>query len=374
MVKRSKVVKIFSLITLFAFISTTVPNPAFGKVQPITEMEQKLEGISEEEKAVLEELFTIRQQIDEMQKEEARISSEIDALQVQSKNTEKRIEDKQKNYDQQLEILKQILVSYQRGGPASNLEILLSADNLTMFLKSINIIKDISHNVGELLDSVEKDKKVLEDEKANLAEQLKLTEQKKIELQEPLLKEQQLKIKQEEYLASLQEQSVYYQEQLDQIEQMWSDSKLLFSDIVSEVTKIVGEGYFTLNDLNLFFDFIKMEGAIYEDTFNGILKEHSKLPETIFRFNADQIQIEVPEKHLVLTGNFVITGDSAVQFEVESGTFYDMPLEAASITELFINGPILIDFKKLAEVTIDFKLINVESQDGMLSFEIKPQF
>jgi hypothetical protein len=86
--------------------------------------------------------------------------------------------------------------------------------------------------------------------------------------------------------------------------------------------------------------------------------------------------IEVPEKHLVLTGDFIVAGDNAIQYEVKEGTFFEIPLENASIEELFQKGPLLINFKTIAGdmVMIDFSLNKVESLDGRLAFEIKPEW
>lgn len=376
MLKRTRLHIIFVLSIVLTMLFIIIPKQVFGDVKPITDMQEKLEGISQEEKIVLEKLFTISQEIDELEQEEARITGDIDALQVQIKDTEDNIEAKQADYDLQMGILKQVLVSYQRGGPASYLEILLSADNLTMFLKSINMIKDISHNVDNLLGSLEEGKKVLEEEKEGLAGKVLLLEQKKIELQEPKLKKQQLKVEQEDYLNSLQEEETQYQEQLVQLEQMWGDCTVLFADIVEEITNIAEAGNFTIEDLNLSIGFFKIDGAIYEDTFNAILKEHSDLPETIFHFQADQVVIEVPEKHHILTGKFVLSGENSITFEVESGSFYELPLEAASLEELFLKGPLTIDFKKLAgdTVTIDFSLKSIKALEGSLAFEIQPEF
>jgi peptidoglycan hydrolase CwlO-like protein len=376
MTKRIKPsIKIISTMTL-VLVLIIAPMRVLGDVHPITEMEEKLEGISEEEKGVLEDLFVIQQKISEIEREEIKITEEIDALLMQIENLEHGIEEKQKNYDLQLDILEQVLINYQRGGPATYLEILLNADNLTTFLKSINVIKDISRNVGELLVSLEEGKKNLQEEKDSLDDKALLLKEKMIELQENLYKNQLLQQEQEDYLASLQEQRVFYQEQLSNLEVMWTDSTMLFTDIVEEITRIIGEGYFTTEDLNLNLGFTKMTGSIEEDTFNRILKENSKLSEIIFHYEQSHVVIEVPEKHLVLTGDFIVAGDNAIQYEVKEGTFFEIPLENASIEELFQKGPLLINFKTIAGdmVMIDFSLNKVESLDGRLAFEIKPEW
>lgn len=363
-------------IILMSLTYNLFPNMASGEVKPITEIKEKLEGISEEEKKILKELFTIRQEIYEKEKEEARISGEINILEKDIDKIRIGIDEKQKDYDDNLQLLKQVLQLYQRGGPASYLEILLGAKDLRTFLNGLNLIKDISRNVDELLTSLEEDKKNLQDEKAILDSQMIQLEQKMIDLQRPIEEKLALKLKMEEYLANLQEEKEDYEEQLKDLEQLWGECKLLFSNIVSEMTRIVGEGHFKDEDLNLSLGLFRINGLIHEDTFNRIIKEHSNLPETNIHFSKDQVQIQVPDWKLVLTGNFIIEGNTSIRFVVKEGTFYGLPLEESSLEELFEQGPLFIDLKDMAGdmVTIDFYLHDVDTLEDNLKFTIIPVF
>ena len=362
-----------ALAALLILIIGILPKPVSGEVQPIEEMEERLAGITEEEKAILRDLFAITQEIEELEREEKNIIEEISSMEIGIRELEKQIDDKQKDYDIQLDILKQVLIEYQRGGPANHLEILLQADNLTTFLKSINIMKDISRNTGELLSSLEEGKKELEAEKVQLHDSLLAMEKKKEEQQEKINEKLQRKKEQEAYLANLREKRDFYQEQLTNLEKMWDDSKNIFAEIVTEISKIIDEGYFTAEDLNLTFTFTSVQGALSEDIFNEILREHSGLPETIFHFDREQVSIEIPEKHLLLTGNFVLEGDTAIRFEAMEGSFFDIPLETSAIEDLFRDTPLSIDFKKIAgdTMTIDFTLDKIECRKGSIAFVIK---
>jgi peptidoglycan hydrolase CwlO-like protein len=376
MLHDKKIGKLIITALVFALITVLMPMQASGEVAPISELEDKLEGISEEERAVLEELFTLQQEIDALEQEEDKINGEIEDLQAQIEELGEEIDKKQEEYDLQLDILRQVLVQYQRGGPASHLEILLKADSLSEFIKSLNILKDMSHNVNDLLASLEEGKQALQEERSRLNDKTVQQEKKKEELLENLHTKQRLQQEQETYLASLQEDREYYEEQLGNVKQVWADCRTLFAGMVEEITGIIGSGYFTAEDLNIEYGFFTIHGHLKEETFNRIISENSALLQTVFHFEENQVIIEVPEKRLVLTGNFVIAGESAIQFEVETGTFYDMPLEDSAVKELFQNGPLLIDFKSIAGdmVIINFKINEVESKDGTLDFIIMPQF
>lgn len=370
-----RVKNIIIMILVFAVVMLVFPMQASGEVKPIEQLNSQLENITKEEKAVLEDLFTLEQEIGTFQQEEDKIKGEIEELQGQIDDLGQEIKTKQADYDKQLDILKQVLVGYQRSGPASSLESLLEAKNLSSFIKSLNIMKDISHNVNELLSTLEAGKQKLQEKKDKLSKDQTVLSQKEEDLQATLHKKQDLQKQQKDYLASLQENEAYYTEQLNNVTTMWESSKKLFPDISNEITQIIGAGYFKLEDLNLQYGFFSISGSLSEDTFNRVLSENSKQTQTTFYFEDGHVRIEVPEEHLSITGNFVITDNTAIQFVASEGTFYDMPLEPESIDELFQNGPLKIDFKSIAEdmITIDFKIKAIESTRGSLNFEILPQ-
>lgn len=361
---------IFALLMLPTLL--IAPVRVYGEVKPIEDTKGKLEEITEEEKSVLNDLFMITQKIDTLEAEEIELNQNIDDLKKQIVGLKEEMEDKQKTYDEKLVVLEQVLSIYQRGGPASYLEILLGADSLSSFLKSINVIKDITHNVGGLLDTLKKEKKVLEQEKEEQEAKETQLNDTKAALLNNLEAGKQLKQQREDYLNSLQEQRVHYEEYLSVIKSMWGDCTELFADVVAEISKVVNEGYLTYEDLNMETGLITMRGAIYQDEFNQILKENSDLPDNIFQFKDGEVILEVPEIQLILHGNFVISGKTAIQYVVTSGTFYGMPLDEVSITELFKNGPLLLDFDVIAKdmIVLDYTIKKVESKNKRLAFEV----
>ncbi len=368
--------KVFiTLVIIIFFFFINIPNRVSGEVQPITEAQEKLDDITEEEKIVLEDLFTLTQEMEELDREEAKLSKEKEALMIKIKDRESLIEVRQKDYDDQLEILKRVLVDYQRSGPASYVDTLLSVGDLRTFLRSINIIRDLTRNVGEFLDSLEAEQKELAEEKETLAGDVALLEEKKVELQVSYEKKQELKSEQENYLETLEEKREDYEVQIKNLEQMWDDIKIQFSKIVEVFDNIISEGYITQEDLNLSIEFPIIKGTIYETGFNEILMEHYDLQGLRFRFHTDKVVIEIPDKHLILEGTFKIVEGKKLKLEVEKGSFYNMPLETASIEELFKDGYLLIDFEKLTgDMLMDFYLQSIKSQEGYLEFKISLVF
>ncbi len=373
---RKKLKALYLWIGITLTLSIAVPGRVSGEVKPIMEAEEKLKGISEEEQKTLEELFRLTQEIDALELEIERLSGEIKLIEEEIDRLDGAIVKEEQDYKEQLKLLEQVLVSYQRGGPATYLELLLQAKDLSGFLDRINLLKDISKNVSELLDDIEVAKQRLAEQKTHLEEEYLLLEEKEEALKEPLREKNRLATEQEEYLEALKEEKLKYEEHLANLKLMWSDLKGIFSSVVDEFSRIIGEGHFTMEDLNLSFQLFSITGSVTDKTFNRILKEHSTLPEIVFRFQQDNIRMEIPEKHLVLNGRFEVSGTSALLFVPESGSFYGMPLEQASIEELFAQGPLLIDFEAVTKdlVMVEIELESVEAKEGYLEFKIKAGF
>jgi len=343
------------------------PGRANAQVQPIIEAQEMLENVSDEEKAILKELFALMQEIEMLEKEEEEIIAEIESVQDEIDSLEEMIDIRQKEYDKQLEVLKQFLQSYQKKGPASFLAALLSAGDLTTYVRSRNIIKDLSHSTRELMDFLEEEKKQLEEQKEVLRLKKEHLEKKKQELQESIAKKLQLKNELEERLNSLKDKKEYYEEKLNYLKKQWDEIKDLFSNIVGEFTRIVEEEGLPIEELNLNISFSGIKGIIYEETFSNILKEHSDFPAIEFKFHTDKVIIEVPEKNLTLEGKFVIENQSILKFEVNSGTFYNMPLEDAALKELFSNGSLFIDFSNFMD---DIKINSIKIKNGYAEFDV----
>lgn len=366
--------KLYLFITsvfIITFISVnTFSSRVSGQVKPITDVEEKLQDISEIEQEVLENLFSLSQKIEETERQKERISIEIEQLRLDSEQLSKEIEEKQKAYNNQLNTLKKVLVSYQRRGPASFLETVLKSENLSDFVQSLNIIRHISRNTDELLKDLEnrKNELIAENEKLKAREE----EQEKYlaELQKTIDEMYALKEEQEEILNSLGEAREAYESELERLQNEWDVLKELFSGIVDHFTKIVERGELSINDLNLRIGFSGISGTIYDSTLNSVLEKQTDMPKMVFTFKPEGIWIDVPDYRLSLRGAFIIENETALKFEVEEGSFCEMPLTEASLAELFKNGPIVINFE---DIVGNMRVESVEVSNGCLKFMLKPK-
>ncbi|WP_090441911.1 coiled-coil domain-containing protein [Natronincola peptidivorans] len=348
---KKREVKIFfvsGLAIIFALImvSSTVVE---GQVDSFTEVQEKLIEISQEEREILSNLFLIVQEIEEMEREEEKISQDIVIINREIYDLEKIIAGKEVDYQKKQEDLKQVLKSYQRMGPGSYLEIILDSDSLTTFLRRINILKDLTRNTGELLEEMDENRERLTIEKTKLEEKLLLTEEKQYQLKEALAKKMQLRKDMEEYLASMEEEREYFQEHLASIQQVWQQLKPLLSETVEEFSRIIREGNLPPDALKISFSFAGIKGTLEEGTLNSIIAQHSSLPEMSFSFSDNKIEMRLPKQNLVLGGTFVIQGRDTLKFEVSEGSFYQMPLEAGALEDLFREGDLTLNLKPVLE-------------------------
>ncbi len=368
MAKLGKPGKSSVTVLIVLTLITVLPGFISGQARPAMEIQHRFEGISESEKEVLETLFVLSQEIEEMDREQQGITREMEALGEEVKVIAEKIENRQRDYKNKLDVLKQVLVSYQRNGPASYLSIILRADNLSSFLRSINIIRDLTRNTRELLECFEQDRERLMAEREGLAERIALLEAKGEDLEDAMAKKRRLREELEAYLNSLKEEGDHYRELLANLQGMWDRIKELVSDIINEFNSIIREGKFPIEELDLKFSLLGVRGTIREETLNRVYRENSNLDEIVFHFYPGRAEIEVPEKQLVLAGTFIIEGGSALEFVAEEGSFYGMKLERASLDELFRDGHLSIDFG----VFLDITLQSVKVCDGYLEFTVKP--
>lgn len=363
--KKLENVKILMTIglSIILVLGAFFPSVIIGHADPFLEIKEKLSGISEEEKEILQNLFTISQEIEVMELEEKKLTQDIGMMNKEIESMEAAIKAGENSFSKKQESLKQVLRSYQRMGPGSFLEIILDSDSLSTFLHRLNTVRDLTRNTGELLEQIETSGEELKQEKARLSEKLLLIEERQRQSREALEKKVKLKSGKEEYLASLKGERMYYQEYLTNIEQVWTELKPLFSDTAKEFSRIIEEGNIPAEALKISFSFAEVRGAIEDSVINKVVTEQSTLPKMVFSFHPGKVEISLPEKYLVLSGTFVILNGHTLKFQAQEGSFYGMPLEPGSMKELMSKGDLILDIEPLLAGNV---IDDLEIKEGYL--------
>ncbi|MFA5575640.1 MAG: hypothetical protein WCZ27_00035 [Tissierellaceae bacterium] len=351
---------IFILVALILFTSSEIFTE---DSQEIMEIKEKLVNISEEEKEILKKLFVQVQEIEEMERESKRIDSEIGDISRGIESLDLRIREQEKEYEKNLDALEAVLKTYQRMGPGSYLEIILSSDSLTSLIRRINILKDLTKNTEGLLGNIEEKKRELSEEKLKLDESKRLLGDKQAELEENIARKQVIVKNQEDYLASLLSHRELYLERLEYISIMMAELKKLIGEFTQGFTKIIEEGNFPSSGIKQNLTLRGIKATIEEEVFNDIINSYEWIPKMEIRFRDGQIELNAPDKGLFLTGNFSIEEGQLLKFLAESGSFLDMPLEAGTLSELFEAGDFLLDFEPIIGSNI---IKTVEAREGYL--------
>lgn len=354
---------------LFIFLTITLVLTIFpasvtvGQADPFSEIEGKLSGISEKEKEILQNLFILSQEIELMEAEEKELAANIDKIGREIKSLEASITESELAYKKKQDSLEQVLKSYQRMGPGSYVEIVIDSEDLHTLIQRLNILRDLTHNTGELLDGLEADRKKLDKEKTRLAGRLVLMKQKQEQSKAAISKKMELKHEQEEYLASLKGEEQHYREQLASIQKVWNDMKPLFTDAAKEFSRIIEEGGLPSDALRITFSLFDIKGAIDDKVINSVISEKSKLTPINFAFHPGRVEISLPEKNLLLSGTFSIEEGHILKFNAQEGTFFGMPLAPGSIEELFSKGDLVLNLEPLLAGNI---IHSVEIKEGYL--------
>ncbi|MBB6216127.1 peptidoglycan hydrolase CwlO-like protein [Anaerosolibacter carboniphilus] len=364
---KMKLVLIFSIILVLMFFSIRM---AEGQRDSSSEIQEKLAGISEEERQILQNLFTIAQEIKEIEKEEERIGLEKDTILEEIEALKGAVENEEIAYEKKKTVLKEVLKTYQKRGPGTYLEIMLDADSLTTLIRRINALRDLTRNTGELLDGMEASREKLSVEKTKLDEKLILLEEKQNAARESLNKKVQLMKEQEAYLNSLNDEKEHYQAQLANVQQMWDELKSLFSKISDEFSSMTKADKLPSNAIKTSITLFGIKGSIEEETFNNIIKENPSLLGMTLRFYPGRVDMNLPKKNLVLSGKFVILEGNILKFDVKEGSFYGMPLGSGAIEELMQEGYPTMNLKPLVGGNV---LKSIELSEGKLEFLVMPK-
>ncbi|MDR7855581.1 MAG: hypothetical protein RIN63_03155 [Tissierella sp.] len=357
-----KILLFLSFLIAISLIFTS-SNMLAEKDDSTSEIQQKLDSISHEEREILEFLFLQVQEIEEMERESIRINEEIHIMTKEIDGLEENILKEETKYDENLNALESILKSYQRMGPASFLEIILDSDNLNSLIRRINLIRDLTRNTGNLLEDTEEAKERLLGEKLNLDQKLELLEERQKALEESLEQKQKLVAEKEAYLESLAGDKDLYMQRLEYVAMLMEEIKQILADFTKEFSRIIQDGNLPMDAVKETITLRGVKGTIDEKTFNDIIASYKSLPYMEIRFKDGEIELNAPDKKLSLAGQFNIVDGQTLQFEAERGSFYDMPLEKGTIEELFKEGYFILNLEPLIGGNI---IKSVEIKKGYL--------
>lgn len=360
-----RIIIIFAFVILLTLIFPTILIA--DEKQSIEDIEEKLLSVTEEEKQILENLFLQVQEIEELERDEANINAEVKAMQYEIENLEDRITSEELSYDKYKDVLKEVLKTYQRMGPGSYVEIILSSESMSDLFNRINTLRDLTKGTGELLESLDQSLLKLTTEKSNLDEKLKLLEAKQLVLREAIDKKMLVIKAKEDYLISLAGDREYFLERLDNMNSVMNELKSMISELSGEFANLIANSNFPADAIKLEFTLSGIKGSINEDIFNKIISEHNGFPDMRFSFKLGKIELVIPEKSVYFAGNFIIVNGNSLKYDITEGSIYDMKLEKSSIDDLFSSGYFVLNLEPLLDKNT---IKSIESKNGYIDLII----
>ena len=309
MFKRSWVKSLLIIPVIFMALLIFSTSQVSGQSDSIPESKGKMNKIIDLQTETLQKLFAQEQKIEAIGKEEEGIARDIETLNRQIAVLQSSIAEEEIAYTQKKEDLKQLLQSYQRMGPGSYLEIILESNDLTDFLRRLNILRDITSNTGKLIEQLQSSKEKQAADKTKLTGELTSLKGKQVQFDESLAKEKQLKKDLEDYLASLSAERENYQRYLTDLQNKWDELKPLFSNAVKEFSSLIEEGKLPPDSFKLTFNFLSIKGSITDKALNEIIAGDPGFPQLLFSFEQGNVEMRMPDKNLVLDGHLLFKGE-----------------------------------------------------------------
>ncbi|KUO49730.1 MAG: hypothetical protein APF76_00340 [Desulfitibacter sp. BRH_c19] len=359
------------LILVASFIMLLTPPHFAQQSGPIMEMEQDYDLLVNEETEVIEKIFNLLIEMENVKEEQKILAHEISFINSKIEHLNSNIEAQRINYENTSNRLKQVFRSYQRLGASSYLEIILQADSLKDFLRRLNTIKDIGRNTYDLLNTLEESKSELELEINTYQEMLLELENAEEQLEDSLRKTSYLKAEMENYLITLEDEREQHLNQLNEMQIAWVEAKPFFLESLKELSMAINRGEIPIDALKTTITLRGIKGTLSQETFNEIILQQPGLSNINFKFLPKVAVLELTDKNLVLEGTLSIINKSSILFTVLGGTFYEFPLDNNSLKDLFQDTQLIMDFQPLLGRNV---LQSIEIKDGQIELMIIPNF
>lgn len=361
--------KVMGIVLAFAACLVPAANfPAHAEsIIPAAETaKDQLSRISGEEQDTLEELFALSTQIKRITAQINQTNLAIEKLRSDIDGKESLIDGETLRYETIKANLAGVLKVQQRAGAAYNIEILLGAADLKDLIHRINLLRDLSKNTAELMESIETARAGLAKEEQQLAVMMMTLEEQQKGLKASYVRENNARLELDKKLDSLKTEKAYYEGYLLTLEKEWGSLKPLFSDTIRSFTRIIETGALPENTVEMTDFMFYATGTIQQDKFNGILTKREDLPELKFGLYHDKVTLEFPANRLLLEGNFELVNTHTIQYAAASGTFYGVPLSQSTLLDLFKEEKLIFSLKPLIGNNVIKRIDNHEGSIELL--------
>lgn len=157
-----------SNISVFAATQSQLNTQKSELNEQIEDAKEELNNIKTEKSQTLQEVEDLIVEISGYESQSTKLKSEVSSLQKEIEDTQKQIDEKQKEYEEQSELLDQRMIAVYENGQTSYLDFILSSNSLVEFISNYYLAAEIASCDTDLIDSIEKTKNEIQDQKTSL--------------------------------------------------------------------------------------------------------------------------------------------------------------------------------------------------------------
>ena len=166
---------IFVLVATFAF-------SGISYAETKGDLQEELNGVNNEKDQVSQRLSEVKSQIDEMQPKVDELNAEVVQASTKISETEKEIADKQQQMQEREDGLYERLRVMYKNGSVGFVDVLLGSNSISEFISNLDMIQRIYRNDMDVLETLEKEEKELQEIKDRLQTEKADLDAKKAEL------------------------------------------------------------------------------------------------------------------------------------------------------------------------------------------------
>lgn len=356
------------ILTFLPFLLATLPFEPKEEVNTEEGLREEIEKITPMEEEILKELFIQKQEIINIESEILNLEVLIDKGEIDRKELIRNLEIIREDYNKGRESLSKVLLSFQKRGGADLFQLFLESKSIKDLLFHLNILREFSNGTKKLLTDLSDQEEEMETKKQEIEAVLSDIKTKKNQADE---KREELRVAitlNEERLQSLKDERKLYETRINILEERLKELDETLKLFTEEFNKLLREGYFPDEMINIKVSLRGVSGAIKDDELNDLLKEFEVPEVELFFLDDDKIRIESKEYNLKLYGSFSVIEGTRLAFIGEEGSFYNLPLTQETIKSLMDKNYLIFDFKPILE---GYEMKNVKTNDGEMIIFMK---
>lgn len=185
--------------------------------EELKEAEEQKEQVTQEKSETLQQIEEIESQITDYEDQISELETKIENLNTQITEAEEQISQKEEDYASQKELLEKRLVVTYESGETSFLDVLLSSKNIVDLISNYYMISEIAEADLNLMESIENERKEIEEAKATLEQNKQELDSSKSEKESISVQLQEAKEEKNEYVAQLSSEEQELQAVIDEL-------------------------------------------------------------------------------------------------------------------------------------------------------------